>query len=233
MNKVDVYAADQVAAIEQAISDKIERRYPVVLINTGGVREVMVEQVDGSRHREMRPESVNIKPLLEAIEQVVADNPEALHRFRDAGILMLAEEKLNEVEVSGKMLANPTHPDGDKEKTISTYPPHEASVVITPSDIRDVGIHMEAKDDISDATIAGAGKQIPAHRIPHGKKGERRSNQLRININWKIALTLIFGLLLGSRYVEAAPVNTFPGYQPDTNSIDFRPVDQLTGISPN
>jgi len=96
LNKVDVYAQDQVAAIRTAINEKIEQRYPVVLINTGGMREVMVEQADGTRHTEMRPEPVNIKPLLEAIEQVVADNPEALHRFRDAGILMLAEDKLNQ-----------------------------------------------------------------------------------------------------------------------------------------
>lgn len=96
LNKVDVYSSAQVAAIEQAINDKINRQYPVVLINTGGVKEVIVEQADGTRQRELRPEPVNIKPLLTAIEKVVASHPEALHRFRDAGILMLAEQKLNQ-----------------------------------------------------------------------------------------------------------------------------------------
>ena len=65
------------------------------MINTGGLEQVVVEQADGSQQQTTRTIQPNIRPLLDAIETVVSDNPEALHRFRDAGILMLAEQKLN------------------------------------------------------------------------------------------------------------------------------------------
>ena len=95
LNKVDNYSNQQIEQIIAAIENKIKQQYPVVLINTGGFKEVIIEQADGHQLRSTEPIHPNIKPLLDAIEQVVSDNPEALHRFRDAGILMLAEQKLN------------------------------------------------------------------------------------------------------------------------------------------
>lgn len=96
LNKVDVYSDEQLAALTTAIETKIQQQFPVVMINTGGFKSVTVVRPDGSEEHRQQAIPVNIKPLLAAIEVVVQDNPEALHRFRDAGILMLAEEKLNQ-----------------------------------------------------------------------------------------------------------------------------------------
>ena len=95
LNKVDVYSNTQVQQIMAAIETKIKQQYPVVMINTGGFKDVIIELPDGSQQHNQENIQPEIKPLLDAIETVVSDNPEALHRFRDAGILMLAEKKLN------------------------------------------------------------------------------------------------------------------------------------------
>ncbi len=95
LNKVDVYSSDQLQQVIAAIEQKTQQQYPVVMINTGGFQEVVIEHADGKQQHTTREIQPNIKPLIDAIEQVVSDNPEALHRFRDAGILMLAEQKLN------------------------------------------------------------------------------------------------------------------------------------------
>ncbi len=96
LNKVDVYSDDQLSVLMTAIEAKTQQQFPVVMINTGGFKAVTVIHADGSEELQQQPEAVNIKPLLDAIELVIQDNPEALHRFRDAGILMLAEQKLNQ-----------------------------------------------------------------------------------------------------------------------------------------
>jgi GTP-binding protein EngB required for normal cell division/uncharacterized protein (DUF697 family) len=96
LNKVDVYSDQQIQTLVEAIEEKIDKKFPVVLINTGGFKDVTVVHADGSRQSQQQSIPVNVKPLIDAIEQVVQDNPEALHRFRDAGILMLAEQKLNQ-----------------------------------------------------------------------------------------------------------------------------------------
>lgn len=96
LNKVDVYSAEQLTKLTAAIEAKIQQQFPVVMINTGGFKSVTVVHPDGSEEHKQQAIPVNIKPLLDAIETVVQDNPEALHRFRDAGILMLAEEKLHQ-----------------------------------------------------------------------------------------------------------------------------------------
>lgn len=96
LNKVDVYTAEQLQVLVQAIEEKINKQYPVVMINTGGFKDVTVVHADGSRETKQQSVPVHIKPLIDAIEQVIQKNPEALHRFRDAGILMLAEQKLHQ-----------------------------------------------------------------------------------------------------------------------------------------
>ncbi len=95
LNKVDTYNKQQIQQINAAIEAKIKQQYPVVMINTGGFKQVIIEKPDGSQSLVTEPVPAKIKPLLDAIEKVVSNNPEALHRFRDAGILMLAEQKLN------------------------------------------------------------------------------------------------------------------------------------------
>jgi len=95
LNKVDIYSNQQIEQIITAIETKIKQQYPVVMINTGGFKDVIIEQTDGTQSRATQAVEPQIKPLLDAIEKVVSNNPEALHRFRDAGILMLAEKKLN------------------------------------------------------------------------------------------------------------------------------------------
>jgi hypothetical protein len=109
LNKVDVYSPDQLKSLTAAIEAKTKQQYPVVLINTGGFKSVTVVHPDGVQENKQQPIPVNIKPLLDAIEVVVQDNPEALHRFRDAGILMLAEQKLNKAsELHNQQLAQET-----------------------------------------------------------------------------------------------------------------------------
>ncbi len=95
LNKMDSYNNNQLKEIIHAIESKIKQKYPVVMINTGGFRDVIIEQADGTRTQQTEALAPHIQPLLDAIEKVVSNNPEALHRFRDAGILMLAEQKLN------------------------------------------------------------------------------------------------------------------------------------------
>ena len=95
LNKVDVYSDNQLSALMTAIEAKTRQQFPVVMINTGGFKAVTVIHADGSEVQQQKPIPVNIKPFLDAIEVVIKDNPEALHRFRDAGILILAEQKLN------------------------------------------------------------------------------------------------------------------------------------------
>ncbi|WP_223786741.1 GTPase [Marinicella meishanensis] len=95
LNKVDVYSAAQVQQITAAIEHKTRQQFPVVLINTGGVKPVVVQHADGTESQHHEPIEPKIKPLLSAIELVISNNPDALHRFRDAGILRLAEEKLH------------------------------------------------------------------------------------------------------------------------------------------
>ena len=72
-------------------------------------------------------------------------------------------------EASGDMIANPANSDGDNGEGISACP-----IAIIPEEIRDVGRHMEPEDDISDATFAGAGEQVPAHKIPSQRKYKNR-----------------------------------------------------------
>ncbi len=96
LNKVDIYSDQQLALLRAAIEAKTQQQFPVVMINTGGFKVLTVIQSDGTEENKQQPIPVDIKPLLDAIELVVKDNPEALHRFRDAGILMLAEQKLNQ-----------------------------------------------------------------------------------------------------------------------------------------
>lgn len=96
LNKVDVYSNEQVQQISAAITAKTQQQFPVVMINTGGFQEVITQHADGAESRTTEPKQPEIKPLLDAIETVISDNPEALHRFRDAGILLLAENKLNQ-----------------------------------------------------------------------------------------------------------------------------------------
>lgn len=100
LNKVDVYSNEQIEQIIKAIENKIEQQFPVVMINTGGFKDIIIEQADGSQQHHTESIEPIIKPLLDAIETVVSDNPDALHRFRDAGILMLAEQKLNQASAA-------------------------------------------------------------------------------------------------------------------------------------
>lgn len=96
LNKVDVYSKHQVEQITAAIEKKTRQQFPVVMINSGGFKEVIIQHADGTETSSKEPTQPHIKPLLDAIEKVISNNPEALHRFRDAGILMLAEQKLNQ-----------------------------------------------------------------------------------------------------------------------------------------
>ncbi len=95
LNKVDMYSHAEIAQIKAAIESKTEQQFPVVMITTGGRRAVTIQKPDGSTEQSSQAVAPDIKPLIDAIETVVSDNPEALHRFRDAGILMLAESKLH------------------------------------------------------------------------------------------------------------------------------------------
>ncbi len=95
LNKSDRYQQEEQALIVDAIKNKTQKKYPVALISTGGKETIVYEDSTGKRHKKVQNRPPEIKPLLQAIEKVVANNPEILHRFRDAAMLMLAQDKLN------------------------------------------------------------------------------------------------------------------------------------------
>lgn len=96
LNKMDLYTEEQQSQLQHAIAEKTADRFPVVSICTGGHESVHIEQTDGTVITEQRPRAQIIKPLIDAIKQVIQGNETALHRFRDAGFLQLASEKLTQ-----------------------------------------------------------------------------------------------------------------------------------------
>ena len=95
LNKTDRYREDEQALIVEALKNKTEKKYPVALISTGGQEAVIYQDAKGKQHKKVQLRDANIQPLLSSIEKVVANNPEILNRFRDAAMLMLAQQKLN------------------------------------------------------------------------------------------------------------------------------------------
>lgn len=109
LNKSDQYSQDELHQLQQAINAKTKHQYPVVIINTGGSQTVIKEDKEGFQQSQMVLQKPNIKPLLSAIEQVIKADAESLHRFRDAGILLLADQKLKQANEShNRMLAERT-----------------------------------------------------------------------------------------------------------------------------
>jgi len=96
LNKSDHYKPHELQQIEQAIAAKTNHDYPVVTISSGGYETVIKEQADGRQITETVSRPPEIAPLINAVQQVVADDRDSLHRFRDAGLLMMAEQKLTE-----------------------------------------------------------------------------------------------------------------------------------------
>lgn len=96
LNKMDLYDEAQQQALTAAISEKTTAQFPVVCITTGGQEQIKVQQPDGIWTTQSRPRTSHIKPLIDAIKQVISGNETALHRFRDAGFLLLAGQKLNQ-----------------------------------------------------------------------------------------------------------------------------------------
>ncbi len=95
LNKADRYGEDEQKQIITALKSKTHKKHPVALISTGGFETIVYQDAKGKQHKKVQPRQANITPLLGAIEQVVENNPEVLNRFRDASILMLAQQKLN------------------------------------------------------------------------------------------------------------------------------------------
>jgi len=96
LNKSDRYGPQELHQLEQAIAEKTDHRYPVVSISSGGFETVVKQQADGREVTQTIVREPDIAPLIKAVQQVVSDDSESLHRFRDAGLLMLAEQKLTE-----------------------------------------------------------------------------------------------------------------------------------------
>ena len=94
LNKSDRYQPGEQQRIEQAIADKTSHAYPVVAISSGGYENVIKQGPDGQETTATVVRPPQVTPLLEAVEQVIADHDDSVHRFRDAGLLMLAEQKL-------------------------------------------------------------------------------------------------------------------------------------------
>lgn len=95
LNKSDRYAEGEQSQLVKALENKTEKKYPVALISTGGLENIVYQDAQGVRHKKVQKRETYIQPLLNSIEQVVANNPEILHRFRDVSMLMLAQKKLN------------------------------------------------------------------------------------------------------------------------------------------
>ncbi|MCF6287910.1 MAG: 50S ribosome-binding GTPase [Proteobacteria bacterium] len=99
LNKSDRYAATEQVQIIAALKHKTDKQYPVALIATGGLETIIYQDAQGKQHKKVQARPANIQPLLDAIEKVVANNPVILNRFRDAAILMLAQQKLNQAQI--------------------------------------------------------------------------------------------------------------------------------------
>ncbi len=95
LNKADRYSPEEQSQLFDTLQKRTGNSVPVAIIATGGTQSIVYRDASGHESRQLRKKPAHIKPLLEAIEQVVANNPEALNRFRDAAILMLAAEKLD------------------------------------------------------------------------------------------------------------------------------------------
>jgi len=100
LNKSDRYAEHEQTQIINALESKTDKKYPVALISTGGLETVVYQDVKGKQHKKVQSRKPEIKPLLNAIEKVVIKNPEILNRFRDASMLMLAQNKLNNAQIT-------------------------------------------------------------------------------------------------------------------------------------
>jgi small GTP-binding protein len=99
LNKSDRYAENEQQQLVVALKNKTEKKYPVALISTGGLETVIYQDAKGKQRKKVESRDSDIQPLLNAIEKVVASNPEILNRFRDASMLMLAQHKLNQAQV--------------------------------------------------------------------------------------------------------------------------------------
>lgn len=99
LNKSDRYAQSEQQQIVVALKNKTDKKYPVALISTGGLETVIFQDAKGNQRKKVQSRDSDIQPLLDAIEKVVASNPEILNRFRDASMLMLAQHKLNQAQV--------------------------------------------------------------------------------------------------------------------------------------
>lgn len=109
LNKSDQYSQAELSQLQQAINAKTKHEYPVVIINTGGSQTVIKKLKEGSQQTQVVLQKPDIKPLLKAIEQVVKADAESLHRFRDAGILLLADQKLKQAnEAHNRLMAERT-----------------------------------------------------------------------------------------------------------------------------
>jgi small GTP-binding protein len=102
LNKSDRYREDEQALIVEALKTKTEKKFPVALISTGGQETIIYQDAKGKQRKKVQVRDANIQPLLDSIEKVVANNPEILNRFRDAAILMLAQQKLNNAKAEFK-----------------------------------------------------------------------------------------------------------------------------------
>ena len=113
LNKSDRYHEDEQVIIVEALKNKTEKKFPVALISTGGQETIIYQDANGKQRKKIQSRDTNIQPLLDSIEKVVSNNPEILNRFRDASILMLAQQKLNNAKSAFNR--------GSAEKIISSY----------------------------------------------------------------------------------------------------------------
>ncbi|WP_395373028.1 GTPase [Marinicella sp. W31] len=100
LNKIDRYDAQEQMQLLGAIHQKLNHRYPVVRISTGGAETVIYQHADGSETRQIKENPPQITALIDAIQHVLEKDPDALHRFRDAGLLLLAHDKLEQARHS-------------------------------------------------------------------------------------------------------------------------------------
>lgn len=100
LNKSDRYGDEEQSQIIQSLKTKTEKKFPVALISTGGQETIIYQDAKGKQKKKIQTRDANIEPLLKSIEKVVENNPEILNRFRDASMLMLAQNKLNKAEIA-------------------------------------------------------------------------------------------------------------------------------------
>jgi GTP-binding protein EngB required for normal cell division len=98
LNKVDLYSADEIAAIQARLQQYLEgtESAEIVPVSAGGMEEVIRVHPDGREERVARPREPRVEALREAIQRRIDADAQALEQLRDASVFVLTTQKLDQ-----------------------------------------------------------------------------------------------------------------------------------------